>query len=36
MFRVLVGYTDLLKCHTVKMSYGVVVLEVDFASGVSF
>ena len=36
MFRVLVGYTDLLKCHTMKLSFGVVVLEVDFACGVSF
>ena len=36
MFRVPAGYTDLLKYHTMKMSYGVVVLEVDFVSGVSF
>ena len=34
--RVLVVCTGLSKCHTVRMCSGVVVPEVDLASGVSF
>ena len=36
LVRVLEVYTGLLRCHTVRMCSGVVVPEVDLASGVSF
>ena len=36
VFRVLVVYTGLSKCHTMRMCSGAVVPEGDLASGVSF